>query len=170
MRACSSGLGAVVTTAVDNRLVAVRAMKPGDFLFPISGLRTQTPSKYSVQIAADWHVDPGVGPRAQEAMDEHFWRFMNHSCEPNVMLRDQRVVVLRPIHPGEDVTFDYHTTEYELAEPFGCRCGSARCVGMVRGFRYLSSGERERLRPQLPDYLLRYLDPLANPATVAAPQ
>ncbi len=170
LRPCPSDLVGVLTTAEENRLVALRAIKPGELLFRVDGRKTNLPSKYSVQIDAGWHLDPGVGPGAHEAMDAHFWRFMNHSCDPNVILRDLRVVGLRAIHPGEDLTFDYHTTEYELAEPFGCRCGSARCLGVIRGFRYLSPAARERLRHHLPSYLMRYLDPAPNPATVAAPR
>lgn len=150
--------------------MALRTIQPGELLFPVEGRRTRTPSKYSVQIDTEWHLDPGVGPGIHEAMDAQFWRFMNHSCDPNVLLREQRVVGLRAILPGEDLTFDYHTTEYELAEPFGCRCGSVQCLGVIRGFRYLSPVARERLRHHLPRYLLRYLDPVPNPATVDAPR
>lgn len=38
-------------------------------------------------------------------------RFINHSCDPNTYIRtiagDRYVVALRPIRPGEEVTYDY---------------------------------------------------------------
>jgi hypothetical protein len=78
---------------------------------------------------------------------------MNHDCDPTTAIRDRDVVALRDIAPGDGITFDYNTTEYELAEPFKCRCGSTQCVGMVRGARHLTPEQRARLAAWLPAYL-----------------
>ncbi len=57
----------------------------------------------------------------------------NHSCEPNTGVQGQILIVARrPIAAGEELTFDYDTTEIS-AEPFECRCGSARCRGTIDG-------------------------------------
>lgn len=71
---------------------------------------------------------------------------MNHSCEPNVSFDVERfaLVSLRRIEPGEELRCFYPSTEWELSEPFLCRCGSARCVGEVRGAAALPA---ERLEP-----------------------
>ena len=57
----------------------------------------------------------------------------NHSCEPNVGVKGQVVLVSRRlIAAGEALTFDYDTTEAS-ATPFVCRCGSPICRGTIDG-------------------------------------
>jgi hypothetical protein len=51
------------------------------------------------------------------------------------------------------VTFDYNTTESSMASPFDCHCGSALCVGLVRGADHLTPPQRARLASYLADYL-----------------
>jgi hypothetical protein len=51
------------------------------------------------------------------------------------------VVVLQPIRPGDELRFFYPSTEWEMHEPFACHCRAARCVGTVRGARFLRADE-----------------------------
>ena len=95
---------------------------------------------------------------------------MNHSCDPNVFLRGLDVVALRDLRSGEEVTFDYHTTEYDLVEPFTCQCGARLCQGVIRGFRYLDAIARQRLGPYLAPYLVVHLEQAGVPVTKAVPQ
>jgi len=59
----------------------------------------------------------------------------NHGCDPNVAfdVEGQRVVALRDIAAGDELTYFYPATEWEMAEPFECTCGAARCLGTVGG-------------------------------------
>ena len=44
------------------------------------------------------------------------------------MVSDKReFVAIRDIDEGEEITFDYHSTEDEIAEEFDCVCGSENC-------------------------------------------
>ncbi len=115
------------------------------------------PTRYSVQVDLAAHVDLPVGHSHEETLDRFYWRFMNHNCEPNTMVRGRMVLTLRPIAPWEEITFHYNTTEYEMAEPFDCQCGSRRCEGRIEGFRFLAPPEQERLRPWLGAHLRRLL-------------
>lgn len=56
-----------------------------------------------------------------------------HSCAPNGSLdvRGRRLVALRPIAPGDCITFDYAMTEKRISHPFTCLCGSANCRGRI---------------------------------------
>lgn len=87
----------------------------------------------------------------------------NHSCAPNVGVQGQIVVVARrPIAAGEELLFDYETMETS-AEPFVCRCGSARCRGTIEGaawrdaefvhenWNYLSWYLQEKIRREKPE-------------------
>lgn len=68
-------------------------------------------------------------------------RLVNHSCEPNCTL--QRVSVhgtyrmgifaLRPILPGEEISYDYGFTRKGFGQGFICFCGSSRCRGRIGG-------------------------------------
>jgi len=95
---------------------------------------------------------------AEDLSGRYPWRFLNHSCDPNAAVRERQLIAVRPIHPGEDLTFNYNTTEYDMASPFACHCGSLFCAGQIRGFKYLDRQERERLRPLLNPHLVRLLD------------
>lgn len=58
---------------------------------------------------------------------------INHSCEPNVCLRDESsVYALRNIKQGEEITYDYSTT-VGLNENWGmqCCCGSSQCRHLI---------------------------------------
>jgi SET domain len=139
------------------QLLATEAIAAGERIFRIEGERTSVPTRYSVQLDETTHID--LGERSlEEFLDRYFWRFMNHHCEPSTFLRGDEVYAARDIARGDDLTFNYNTTEYAMAEPFDCHCGSAHCQGTVRGFRWLPAAEQEALRPWLAPYLLRLLD------------
>ncbi|MBL8981616.1 MAG: SET domain-containing protein-lysine N-methyltransferase, partial [Gemmatimonadetes bacterium] len=82
-----------------------------------------------------------------------YWRYMNHACAPTTRIVEREVFAVRDIAALEAVTFDYNTTEYDLAEPFRCHCGAPQCVGVVRGARHLTTVQRARVEHLLPDYL-----------------
>ncbi|KAL9186741.1 hypothetical protein ACHAXT_010461 [Thalassiosira profunda] len=69
-------------------------------------------------------------------------RFLNHSCDPNVGVGGVNewgsydFVALRPIGAGEEISFDYETTEYEVGAFSECLCGAANCRGTVRGYKH----------------------------------
>ena len=74
---------------------------------------------------------------------------MNHGCRPNVRIDTERraMVALAEIAPGDELVFDYNSTEWDMAEPFACRCGAPGCYGVVRGYRHLSAEQQVRLAP-----------------------
>ncbi|TCO47280.1 SET domain-containing protein-lysine N-methyltransferase [Actinocrispum wychmicini] len=149
---------AVIRTGGEYKLVAIEPVAANTFLFSLEGELTSRPTRYTVQLAADTHVDLPAECPLEDVLDTYFWRFMNHSCEPNTMIRGRDVFSVTAIEPWQEIRFHYATTEYSMAEPFECRCGSRRCDGLIRGFRYLSTPARERLRPLLSGYLLSVLD------------
>lgn len=62
----------------------------------------------------------------------------NHSCDPNVGVKGQIIVLARrDIEAGEELAFDYDTTDVAPAE-FRCRCGAANCRGTVDGSGFRS--------------------------------
>jgi hypothetical protein len=72
-------------------------------------------------------------------------RFMNHSCEPNAGLKEDReMVALREIQPGEEVAFDYSTTMSERHWTMPCACGAAGCRRVVGDFHELPTSVQQR--------------------------
>ena len=137
------------------RLVAARTLVAGTCLFEIQGLRSRQKSRFSVQLDDDVHIEVDARVSADELLARHYWRYLNHGCEPNVMLRGAQVLALRDIGQNEELVFDYETTEFEMAEPFQCRCGANTCRGQIRGFKHLAPAQREALRGRLAAHLLR---------------
>jgi hypothetical protein len=87
------------------------------------------------QIGIDRYLDlepPGV--------------YINHSCDPNVGVRDQvRLVALRDLEAGEEIRYDYSTTMAENHWEMACRCGSPHCRGLIRDFACLPPDVKQRL-------------------------
>jgi hypothetical protein len=65
----------------------------------------------------------------------------------------RRLVALRELAAGEELTFDYNATEWDLAEPFRCSCGA--CGGsIVRGFAHLDDRARALRRGRTAGHLV----------------
>ncbi len=56
---------------------------------------------------------------------------MNHSCDPNVFLKDFKYFAKRNIQQGEEITTDYRK-ESEPGFSMTCRCGSKKCKRMIK--------------------------------------
>ena len=149
---------AVARVGGEFKLLAIRPFAAGEAIFEAEGDLTRTPTRHSIQVGEDRHLDL-LRPRSlEELLDRYAWRYLNHSCEPNGAFRGLTLVALRAIAAGEELTFHYATTEYDMAEPFACRCGSPRCLGRIQGFKHLTPAQRRRLAPLLADHLHRLLD------------
>ena len=85
------------------------------------------PTRFTVQIAKDKHTH--VGKLAA----------LNHSCDPNVILDTENMLMIarRDIEKGEELSFFYPATEWEMQAPFICLCGSTNCIQVVAGARFL---------------------------------
>jgi SAM-dependent methyltransferase len=78
----------------------------------------------------------------------------NHSCDPNAGVVGQVILVARrPITAGEEVTFDYNTTETEVTGGFECQCGSSACRGVVDGQAWRDPAWRARNTGYLSTYV-----------------
>ena len=85
-------------------------------------------NRYTVQISQEKHTEVGK------------LSALNHSCDPNVILDTERLIMVarRDIEKGEELSFFYPSTEWEMDAPFICLCGSSSCIHVVAGARFLS--------------------------------
>jgi len=65
-------------------------------------------------------------------------------------------IALRDIFPGDELTFFYPSTEWSMAEPFACLCGSGGCIGHIAGAERLPLHilTKYRLNPHITDMRL----------------
>ena len=69
------------------------------------------------------------------------------------------MVAARDIEKGEELYFVYPATEWQMDAPFICLCGSANCINVVAGARFLplSTLERHYLNPHIRDLMIELL-------------
>jgi hypothetical protein len=138
-------------------VLAARPFAQGETLLTLEGELSDRPTRYSLQIDWELHIAVSEALSLEEMLGWHPWRFLNHGCDANAMVRGRDLVAVRPIDASEEITFNYNSTEFDMASAFACRCGSPACEGVIRGFKYLSLREQERLRPLLSAHLLAVL-------------
>jgi len=151
---CDSDFVGVRVERHHRRLVALRPVTAGTRMFAITGRETTAPTRYSLQVGPALHLDQDCARDELDLVWRYFWRYLDHHCDPTTVIRDREVIAVRDIAEGDGVTFNYNTTEYDMAAPFRCHCGSDRCAGVIRGARHLPPAERARLAPWLSDWLL----------------
>ena len=114
-----------------SKLVSLVDRQPGQVLAPIQGAVLVNQRAYtSVQVSED--VDCELNSDLVYA---------NHSCDPSVVFDmaklEVRVVAGQPLKKGQDVTFFYPSTEWDMQQPFDCHCANGSCLGKLQGARYL---------------------------------
>lgn len=87
------------------------------------------------------------------------FRLLNHSCDPNCGISVNEtgahdLIARRGIVSGEEITFDYAMQNYEISHfPAVCKCGANGCRGEIRGWKYLSTEQKDSLREWAAPYL-----------------
>jgi hypothetical protein len=115
-------------------------------IFCLKGTISTRPSKYTIQVGRNRHLNFPTIRKTDDDLD-YCWQYLNHSCEPNGYINTAELAfrALKNIKQGEEITFNYLTTESEMAVPFNCICGSPVCFGLIRGRDFLSAAEATRL-------------------------
>ena len=100
-----------------------------------------------VGIKDDYYIDP-IDP----------YVYINHSCNPNTgykaSLDEVTFFALRDILPGEELVFDYSTSEFTDWE-MSCSCGSKKCRQIIKSVDNLPPEVFEEYFPHIPDYFQR---------------
>ena len=85
--------------------------------------------------------------------------WINHACDPNAGLRGQlSLVALRDIAAGEEITYDYATSDGSAYDEFECRCGAEVCRGRVTGQDWKIPALWERYGEHFSPYLMARID------------
>jgi len=143
----------VLVEAGQRRLVATKDISAGTEIFTLVGRESRQPTRYTIQVGAEFHLECDDLADDAGRVSERYWMYLNHSCTPSAWVRGLSVVALHDIAAGEGVTFDYNSTEWDMAESFECHCGTAACVGRVSGYKHLDAAGRARIAGHVAEYL-----------------
>lgn len=134
------------TSTHQKSLHATVAIKPGQVISHFNPGITQSYATYlTVQTGLNRHI----------TLDPEFLQYINHSCNPNVFFdtTQMQVVALKSIKRGEELTFFYPSTEWEMVQPFVCNCGSSECLQLINGASHLDKSTLEKYR--LTDFIMQ---------------
>lgn len=95
-----------------------------------------------VGISRNCWIDPAIP-----------FKYLNHSCNPNAAIRGKvSLVAIANIKKGDEITFDYSTTEVDerWEMPYRCRCGNSNCRGTITSIQKLNTKTVERYLPNIP--------------------
>ena len=144
----------VITIHTENKtrsLVARQNFKQGEIIYHIPSEKvSDKPNRFTVQMDRELHTEVGK------------LSALNHSCDPNVILDMDNMVVIanRDIQAGDELSFFYPSTEWEMAAPFICLCGAPNCIHVVAGARFLplSTLEHQYLNRHIREIMIDLLN------------
>ncbi|KAJ1306881.1 hypothetical protein OPQ81_007866 [Rhizoctonia solani] len=136
-------------------LLAVKHFRAGEIITRLTGTTPTKKSWSSVQagLKSDDHIELNS-----------VLVYVNHSCSPNAAFdlsssnkEEWNFRALRDIQPGEELTFFYPSTEWDMAQGFECKCRAKNCIGHIRGAKDLSRVQLVE-RGFVSSYISRLLD------------
>lgn len=109
---------------------------------------TDKPNKYTLQVDDNKHV----------SCESYEWiMYLNHRCDANLKVEIfeniLKLSLTKDVNTDEEITFNYLTTEFDIAESFVCKCDSRKCYNEIKGFKYLSNENKIELFPMMLPYL-----------------
>ncbi len=95
--------------------------------------------------------------------------FINHSCEPNACISGQIVLLAaRDIPAGEEICYDYATTDGSAYDEFDCQCRSRLCRGRVTSEDWRKPELWQRYGSAFSPYLQRRIAALRATTTLGS--
>ncbi|MBN8837052.1 MAG: SET domain-containing protein-lysine N-methyltransferase [Sphingobacteriia bacterium] len=114
----------------EKSLHSIASFQPDDVICSFAGgVVSNTPTYLTVQTSNNEHI----------TLVPEFLQYINHSCTPNVFFNTTtfQLTALKKIEPGDEFTFFYPSTEWDMAQPFACTCGTATCLQHISGAKYI---------------------------------
>jgi hypothetical protein len=63
------------------------------------------------------------------------------------------LICLRPIQAGDEFTFFYPSTEWNMSQPFVCNCKTEACLQLINGASHLDPSTLNKYR--LTDFIIQ---------------
>jgi hypothetical protein len=138
----------VDNTTKQKSLCSSKAFKENESITAFTAASTlEEPTYLTIQIDINKHI----------TLQPDYLQYVNHSCKPNVFFNTTtfQFTALRDIAAGEELTFFYPSTEWDMAQTFQCHCGNDNCLQMIRGAKYLAADVLKHY--QLTDFIIKML-------------
>ena len=98
------------------------------------------------EFSADTVSTVGTYLTVQTGINEHITllptilQYINHSCNPNVFFDTTKyeLIALNDIEVGEELTFFYPSSEWDMTQSFVCTCNSKNCLHNIKGAAHIS--------------------------------
>ncbi len=132
------------TSSNQKSLHATTVIKPGDVISKFYAGITQSFATYlTVQTGVDTHI----------TLQPEFLQYINHSCNPTVFFDTEKLelICLKPLKPGDELTFFYPSTEWDMSQPFVCNCKDVNCLQLINGASHLDKSTL--LKYRLTDFI-----------------
>ncbi len=114
-------------------LYSRRTFQPEEVIAEFTSRATyEHPNYLTVQLGDTEHIE----------LFPDYLECINHSCDPNCFFDTDRMqlICLKPIAEGEEMSFFYPSTEWDMDQAFQCHCGSHNCIEVIKGAKYLGAG------------------------------
>ena len=123
-------------------IFATRELPAGTFLIQVSGEKMNF--EETVALGNRESHSMQIGLREYILVEPPFL-FSNHSCDPNCGINeDLQMVTIKPVHKGEELTWDYSTSMLERHWTMKCHCGTAVCRKEVLDFDLIPKHIQEK--------------------------
>jgi hypothetical protein len=143
-------------------LFASKDFEEGEHILEITGdvIETEDPSSYPEEITEHWAPLGMKGKKYRFITPEEPWIYMNHSCDSNAgIINDRKLIAKRKIKKGDEINTDYSSLDIESLTQgkdrlmMECMCGSENCRKVITAFDGLKKEDQEKLKPYLNDYM-----------------
>lgn len=87
-------------------------------------------------------------------------QYMNHSCDPTAAnLGDDAMIADRDLYPGDEVTYDYATSEIDprVWPDWECHCSAPNCRRIISVYDCLRPDFQRRYAGQLASWTLAFI-------------
>jgi SET domain-containing protein len=130
-------------------LHVIKSFKTRDVISKFSAATVSIiPTYLTVQTGFQEHI----------TLQPTFLQYINHSCNPNVFFdtTQYELVALKDIKVGDELTFFYPSSEWDMTQSFECNCGSKNCLHNIKGAAHISKEILANYK--LTDFILSMLD------------
>ena len=87
-------------------LFSTKEYLPNTIIYELTGPIHTQPNKYTIEIGTNKHIlDP-------------YGIYINHSFEPTVIIKENKVISIKKITIGDEICFNYNENETKMACPF----------------------------------------------------
>lgn len=129
------------TSDMGRALFASSAISSGSEIFNMTGLVLPFPSADTIFLGEHKHLLCSGGAQC-----------LAHHCCPNTRIvvdptnGSMSCFAVQDIQSNDRITFNYLTTEWNMAQPFRCSCDTAeKCYGVIKGFCHLNKEQQLNL-------------------------